>query len=88
MSHFSEGQKRRVAENWRNQSYSPCCLTPAQLHSYEGKYRAKNDSDNTIQLIAHGNQLLIKQLWDGKTIEVRPLSDLYFYNKAQSYESI
>ncbi len=60
-------------------------ITPAQLHSYEGKYRAKNDSDNTIQLIAHGNQLLIKQLWDGKTIEVTPLSDLYFYNKAQSY---
>ena len=60
-------------------------ITPAQLRSYEGKYQAKNDSDNTIQLIARGNQLLIKQLWDGKTIEVTPLSDLYFYNKAQSY---
>jgi hypothetical protein len=59
-------------------------ITPAQLLSYEGKYRAKNDSDNTIQLIASGNQLLIKQLWDGKTIEVAPLSDLYFYNNAQS----
>jgi hypothetical protein len=60
-------------------------ITPAQLHSFEGKYRAKNDSDNTIQIMARGNQLLIKQLWDGKTIEVSPLSDLYFYNKAQSY---
>jgi hypothetical protein len=60
-------------------------ITPAQLHSYEGKYRAKNDSDNMIQLIARGNRLLIKQLWDGNTIEVTPLSDLYFYNKAQSY---
>jgi hypothetical protein len=60
-------------------------ITPAQLHSYEGKYRAKNDSDNMIQLIGNGNQLLIKQLWDGKSIEVTPLSDLYFYNKAQSY---
>lgn len=60
-------------------------ITPAQLHSYEGKYRAKNDPDNIIQLIAQGDQLLIKQLWDGKTIEVTPLSDLYFYNKAQSY---
>ena len=60
-------------------------ITSAQLHSYEGKYQAKNDSDNMIQLIASGNQLLIKQLWDGKTIGVTPLSDLYFYNKAQSY---
>lgn len=60
-------------------------ITAAQLRSYEGKYRAKNDTDNTIQLTASGNQLVIKQLWDGRTIEVTPLSDLYFYNKAQSY---
>jgi hypothetical protein len=59
--------------------------TTARLHSFEGKYRAKNDSDNVIQLMARGHDLLIKQLWDGKTVILTPLADLFFYNKAQSY---
>lgn len=60
-------------------------ITAAQLRSYEGRYRAKNDSDNSIQLIARGSQLVVKQLWDGKEILVTPLADLYFYNKANAY---
>ena len=56
-------------------------ITAAQLQSYEGRYRAKNDSDNIIQLIARGSQLVVKQLWDGKETLVTPLADLYFYNK-------
>lgn len=60
-------------------------ITAAQLHSYEGRYRAKNDSDNIIQLIAKDSQLVVKQLWDGKEILVTPLADLYFYNKANAY---
>ncbi len=60
-------------------------ISAEQLHSYEGKYQAKNDSDNYIQLIARGTQLVVKQLWDGKMIVLVPLADLYFYNKAQSY---
>jgi hypothetical protein len=60
-------------------------LTEAQVQAFEGKYQAKNDTDNWIQLIAQGKQLVVKQLWDGKTIVVTPLADLYFYNKAQSY---
>jgi hypothetical protein len=59
-------------------------ISEKQLHSYEGQYRAKIDSDNYIQLIARGKQLIIKQLWDGKMIELTQLADLYFYNKGQS----
>jgi hypothetical protein len=59
-------------------------ITVAQLRSYEGKYRSKSDSDNIIQLIVKGRQLVIKQLWNGEEIVVTPLADLYFYNAAES----
>jgi hypothetical protein len=59
-------------------------ITVAQLRSYEGKYRSKNDPDNIIQLIVKGRQLIIKQLWNGKEIVMRPLADLYFYNASES----
>jgi hypothetical protein len=36
-------------------------ISAAQLQSYQGKYQSKNDSDNIIQLIAKGRQLIVKQ---------------------------
>ena len=57
----------------------------AELHVYEGKYRFKDDPDDLIQVSVKGDNLVIKQLWDGKETIVAPLVDLYFYNSEQSY---
>jgi len=59
--------------------------TTAHLKAFEGKYQLKDDPDNTIQLIARGSDLVVRQLWDGKEIALEPLTDTYFYNDAQSY---
>ncbi len=56
-----------------------------QLKSYEGKYQSKDDPDNFIQLIAKENNLVVKQLWDGKETIVEPQTKTYFYNNSQSY---
>lgn len=60
-------------------------LTPAILKTYEGRFRSKDDPDNEIRIIARGDSLVVKQLWDGKETGVSPLTNLYFYNEAQSY---
>jgi hypothetical protein len=60
-------------------------LTSEQLKLYEGKFQSKDDPDNLIQLSARNNQLIVKQLWDGKEITLEPQTETYFYNDAQSY---
>jgi hypothetical protein len=60
-------------------------LTIEQLKPYEGKFQSKDDPDNLIQLSARNNQLIVKQLWDGKEITLEPQTETYFYNDAQSY---
>jgi hypothetical protein len=59
--------------------------TAAQLRSYEGKYRFKDDPDNIVQLVARGNDLVVRQLWDGKETVVQPQTETYFYNDQRSY---
>jgi hypothetical protein len=59
--------------------------TAAQLKSYEGKYRFKDDPDNMVQLVARGNDLVVRQLWDGKETVVQPKTETYFYNDQRSY---
>ncbi|MDP4148102.1 MAG: hypothetical protein Q8927_04835 [Bacteroidota bacterium] len=59
--------------------------TSAQLKSYEGKYRFKDDPDNLVQLVARGNDLVVRQLWDGKETVVQPQTETYFYNDQRSY---
>jgi hypothetical protein len=60
-------------------------LTTEKLKSYEGKFQSKDDPDNYIQISAKNNNLVIKQLWDGKEITVEPQTETYFYNDAQSF---
>jgi hypothetical protein len=60
-------------------------LTSGQLKSYEGKFQSKDDPDNYIQIMAKNNNLIVKQLWDGKEIIVEPQTETYFYNEAQSF---
>jgi len=59
--------------------------TVAQLKACEGKYQSKDDADNLIRITVKENNLVVKQLWDGKEIIVSPKTDTYFYNEAQSY---
>jgi hypothetical protein len=60
-------------------------LTLAQLKACEGKYQSKDDADNLIRITVKENNLVVKQLWDGKETIVSPMTDTYFYNAAQSY---
>ena len=52
---------------------------------YEGKYQSKDDPDNLIQIIAKGNNIIVKQLWDGKETLIEPQTETYFYNDEKSY---
>jgi hypothetical protein len=58
---------------------------PAILKMYEGKYQSKDDPDNLIQIIAKGNNIIVKQLWDGKETLIEPQTETYFYNDEKSY---
>ncbi|HEY4877170.1 MAG TPA: hypothetical protein VIH86_16440 [Puia sp.] len=60
-------------------------LSAEQLKPYEGKFRSKDDPDNYVQIMAKNNNLIVKQLWDGKEITVEPQTETYFYNEAQSF---
>jgi len=60
-------------------------ISASNLKSYEGKYQSKDDPDNMVQLISRHNLIVIKQLWDGKEVEVTPLTASYFYNDPQSF---
>ena len=55
------------------------------MRPFEGSYRLKADSDDVIRLTATDSGLVVRQLWDGKEIVVRPLTGSYFYNKNHAY---
>jgi hypothetical protein len=59
--------------------------TYEQLKALEGKFQFKDDLDNYIQITAMENNLVVKQLWDGKEIILEPQTGTYFYNNDQSY---
>jgi hypothetical protein len=59
--------------------------TAADLKTFEGKYRLVADSDDVVQIIASGPDLVVKQLWDGKSTTVSPMAELFFYNPAESF---
>ena len=57
-------------------------LTPQQLIAFEGKYQMKGgDQDDFLQIITKGNNLILKQLWDGQEIVFVPESALEFFCK-------
>jgi hypothetical protein len=63
----------------------PAHYNPADLKVFEGKYHLDVDSDDVVQISASGTDLVIKQLWDGKSTTVSPTADLFFYNPAESF---
>ncbi len=63
----------------------PAHYTHGDLKAFEGKYQLKVDNDDLIQISASGDNLVVKQLWDGKETIVNPMAELYFYNAAENY---
>ena len=60
-------------------------LTAAQLKSYEGKFRSADDPDNQVQLIAAGNDLVVRESWNKKEIRLQPLTNTYFNDAKLSF---
>jgi hypothetical protein len=59
--------------------------SPAQVKSYEGKYRSVDDPDNMVQLMAEGTDLVVRQLWNKKDIRLQPVTTSYFNDEKLSY---
>lgn len=55
------------------------------LKSFEGYYQFQNDKNTFLQIIARGNNLILKQLWDGKEIVFVQKSELEFFNEEESF---
>jgi hypothetical protein len=53
-------------------------VSAAQLITYEGKFRSIDDPDNIVQLIADGNELVLRELWNKKEIRLKSLTATYF----------
>jgi hypothetical protein len=61
-------------------------LPPQQLKAFEGKYQMKGgDGDDYLQITAKGNNLILKQLWDGQEIVFVPESALDFFCKDRAF---
>jgi hypothetical protein len=61
-------------------------LAPTQLKTLEGKYKIKGgDEDDVLQITSSGNNLILKQLWDGQEITFVPQSPLDFYCKEKLF---
>jgi len=55
-----------------------------RLKEMEGKYQSIDDRDNRLELRAGDSTLIVRQVWDGKEIVLRPLSGTFFFS-AQPY---
>ena len=60
-------------------------LTQDQLKAFEGKYRFEEKNDAFLQITATADGLMLKQLWDGKEINFKAISDLNFLNKEMGF---
>lgn len=60
-------------------------LSPDQLKLIAGKYQFKEDPDNYIQITIRQNNIVVKQLWDGREIVLSAITENYFYNNEQSF---
>jgi hypothetical protein len=61
-------------------------LTPTELSACEGKYKLEGgDADAVLQISYKGNNLILKQLWDGQEISFKPESQVDFYNEEKSF---
>ena len=74
-----------IVYNWKG-FYTPehkkiASLSSLQLKAFEGKYQLQGGKTAYIQISATDDHIVLKQLWDGKQIDLFPESDLEFFNK-------
>jgi hypothetical protein len=65
-------------------SYTPpkeVQLKPEQIKILAGKYQSDERADLYLQITATTDGLTLKQSWDGREINFKPLSDLLFLNQ-------
>jgi len=65
-------------------SYTPPAevqLKPEQITVLAGKYQSDERADLFLQITATPGGLTLKQSWDGKEINFKPLSDVLFLNQ-------
>ena len=56
-------------------------LQPAQLKALEGYYELEGNKDMHLQFTAKNDQLILKQLWDGREVTFDAESELEFFNR-------
>ncbi|TDW96983.1 hypothetical protein [Dinghuibacter silviterrae] len=55
--------------------------TPDQLKRFEGLYQFQEDPTRFVQLMVKGNELVLKQHWDGREIPFVPETELAFFSR-------
>src|SRR5689334_3278949 len=55
------------------------------LKKFEGYYQFIDDTTRYLQITSQGNNLILRQLWDGKEINFEHKSDLEYYNDEYSF---
>jgi len=75
------------AKNYKPDINTEIRLSPAQLKSFEGKYRFQFEpgQDSYVEITAAPDHITLKQQWDGKEINFVPKSNLEFFCKEQSF---
>jgi hypothetical protein len=67
--------------NWKGFIKKKFLLSAEQLKNFEGKYQFERDKNTFLQISATDDHLVLKQLWDGRTIDFLPESDTRFFNE-------
>jgi hypothetical protein len=83
---FDRDTWTRVPDNYQPELQKTIQLTAAQLKALEGKYELKGgDGDEFLQITATNDHLILKQLWDQREISFSPVSEVDFFNDAQTF---
>jgi hypothetical protein len=56
-------------------------LSPEKLKEFEGRYRFKDNKKMNLEITALNDQLLFKQLWDGRELKFVPSAEQEFFSK-------
>jgi hypothetical protein len=56
-----------------------------QLKAFEGYYQFQDGKDVFLQITAKGDNLILKQLWDGQEIVFAQKSELEFFNEEKAF---
>jgi hypothetical protein len=67
-------------KNYNQPIHKEIQLTSGELAAFEGEYKMQGgDADDILQISYKGDNLILKQLWDGQEISFKPESSLDFY---------